>query len=127
VAGFRAGLLRVRRQGEWLHYAQEEASGPAGDPSPQDELARHRAAFCIYELGGRHSPEEVTADFVYVRLHGPAGPYRGLYDAGTLARWAGKFRAWAAQGRRVHCYFDNDQEGFAARNALQLQEMLLRD
>ena len=93
----------------------------------RDELARHRAAFCIYELGGRHSPEEVTADFVYVRLHGPAGPYRGLYDAGTLARWAGKFRAWAAQGRRVHCYFDNDQEGFAARNALQLQEMLLRD
>src|SRR4030067_644506 len=70
-----------------------------------------RAAVCICERGGRHSPEEVTAAFVYVRLHGPAGPYRGLYDAGTLARWAGKFRAWAAQGRRGHCHFCKRQEG----------------
>ncbi len=72
------------------------------------------------------SPKEVTTDFAYVRLHGPAGPYRGLYGSGALAGWADTLRAWAAQGRRVHCYFDNDQEGFAAQNALQLQEMLLR-
>jgi uncharacterized protein YecE (DUF72 family) len=96
-------------------------------PAAWEELARHRAAFCIYDLGGRLSPEEVTADFAYLRLHGPAGPCRGLYDAGTLAGWARKARAWAAQGRRVHCYFDNDQEGFAARNAFQLQEILFRD
>ena len=96
-------------------------------PAAWEELARHRAAFCIYDLGGRLSPEEVTADFAYLRLHGPAGPCRGLYDAGTLAVWARKARAWAAQGRRVYGYFDNDQEGFAARNALRLQEILSRD
>ena len=37
-------------------------------------------AFCIYELGVRHSPLEVTADFVYVRLHGPQAPYQGAYS-----------------------------------------------
>ena len=93
----------------------------------RDELARHRAALCIYDLGGRLSPEEVTTDYVYVRLHGPAGPYQGLYDDGALAGWARKLRAWTSRGLSVYCYFDNDQEGFAARNALQLQGMLLRD
>ncbi len=35
-------------------------------------LRRFNAAFCIYELAGYHSPCQVTADFAYVRLHGPA-------------------------------------------------------
>src|SRR3972149_4460994 len=67
-------------------------------PSTREELVRHRAAFCIYDLGGRLSPEEVTADFAYVRLHGPAGPYRGLYDAGALAGGARKARGRGARG-----------------------------
>ena len=44
-------------------------------------LARFNAAFCIYELAGYHSPITVTANFAYVRLHGPAaGKYQGSYD-----------------------------------------------
>lgn len=89
-----------------------------------DILARHGAAFCIYELGGRLSPKEVTADFVYVRLHGPGGPYRGSYGVGTLAGWAGAFSSWAAGGRDVFCYFDNDEKGYAAENAHRLDEMI---
>src|SRR5215469_16655760 len=34
-------------------------------------LRRHNVAYCIYELAGFQSPIEVTADFAYVRLHGP--------------------------------------------------------
>src|SRR5215211_6295706 len=48
-------------------------------------LAEHGAAFCVYDLDGRTSPKEVTADFAYVRLHGPDGPYRGRYGAERLA------------------------------------------
>jgi uncharacterized protein YecE (DUF72 family) len=87
-------------------------------------LAEHGAAFCIFEIAGFLSPREVTADFVYIRLHGPGGAYQGSYDTRTLAGWAGEIRAWAAQGKEVFCYFDNDQAGFAAQNALELQEML---
>lgn len=87
-------------------------------------LARHQAAFCIYELDGFLSPKEITTDFVYVRLHGPGGPYQGDYDQGTLSGWAGAFSTWLGQDLAVHCYFDNDQAGYAARNALSLQSML---
>jgi uncharacterized protein YecE (DUF72 family) len=75
-------------------------------------------------LAGRLSPTEVTADFVYVRLHGPGDAYEGNYDEQTLAGWAGALSSWARYGRDVYCYFDNDQKGYAARNAVRLHEML---
>jgi len=87
-------------------------------------LARHDAAFCIYELDGFLSPREVTTDFVYVRLHGPDGPYQGSYDTRVLSGWAGAFSTWSAGGKAVYCYFDNDQAGYAANNALSLHAML---
>ena len=92
-------------------------------PEIYDLLRAHGAAFCIYHLAGTLSPREVTADFVYVRLHGPGGAYRGSYDQETLSGWVGAFTAWERQGRDVYCYFDNDQRGYAARDALALQGM----
>jgi uncharacterized protein YecE (DUF72 family) len=89
-------------------------------------LADHGAAFCIYEIAGYLSPKEVTADFVYIRLHGPGEAYQGSYDTQTLAGWAGAISAWAAQGKEVFCYFDNDEAGYAALNALALQETLAK-
>jgi uncharacterized protein YecE (DUF72 family) len=85
------------------------------------------AAFCIYDLAGTLSPREVTADFVYIRLHGPGEAYQGSYDTRSLAGWAGALSTWSDQGRDIFCYFDNDQEGFAAHNALELQAMLDQD
>jgi len=87
-------------------------------------LARHEAAFCIHDLAGVLSPREVTSNLVYVRLHGPDGAYQGSYGTATLAAWVDSFSAWAAQGRRVYCYFDNDQWGDAALNAEQMREMI---
>ena len=91
-----------------------------------DLLSAHGVAFCIYELDGYLSPQEVTADFVYIRLHGPGGPYQGRYDRRTLAAWAEAIAAWSRQGREVFCYFDNDEAGYAAQNALELQDLLLK-
>jgi len=90
-------------------------------------LAKWGAAFCIYHLAGFLSPKEVTADFVYVRLHGPEGAYQGQYDAKTLSGWAGAFSTWQAQGKEIFCYFDNDQAGYAVQDALKLQEMLSKE
>lgn len=42
-----------------------------------DLLRSKNHAFCLYELAGHHSPKELTADFVYVRLHGPGDKYQG--------------------------------------------------
>lgn len=89
-----------------------------------DALAEAGVAFCIFELAGLQSPREVTADFVYVRLHGPGGAYQGEYGNSGLAPWAAAISAWARQGKDVYCYFDNDQAGYAARDAPRLQAMV---
>jgi uncharacterized protein YecE (DUF72 family) len=87
-------------------------------------LRRYGAALCIYDFAGTQSPLEVTADFVYVRLHGPGGAYAGSYSRETLAFWAAKLEAWAEAGIRGYCYFDNDEAGYAVHNALTLKQML---
>ncbi|MDW7773900.1 MAG: DUF72 domain-containing protein [Desulfobulbaceae bacterium] len=87
-------------------------------------LKEKNAAFCMYHLEGFMSPREVTADFVYVRLHGPGNAYKGRYGIESLTGWAGAFTAWQRQGREIFCYFDNDEKGYAAVNALELLGML---
>ncbi len=87
-------------------------------------LAEYGAAFCIYDLNGKLSPRPVTAAFVYVRLHGPDDPYQGQYGARRLSRWARDFAYWSTEGKTIYCYFDNDQAGYAAQDALKLQEMV---
>ena len=87
-------------------------------------LQRYNIALCIYHMEQWVTPKVITADFIYVRLHGPEAKYEGSYDAQTLSGWAGAFSTWAAQGKLVYCYFDNDEQGFAALDALRLKEML---
>lgn len=87
-------------------------------------LSDHNAAFCIYELGGTKSPREITADFIYIRLHGPGDKYQGKYSPRALSGWAGTFSKWIGKVDEIYCYFDNDQKGYAAENALKLQKMI---
>ncbi len=87
-------------------------------------LEKYNAALCLYAMGDYASPRETTADFVYVRLHGPGEKYEGKYEVNALSGWAGAFSSWAASGKDVYCYFDNDENGYAALNALELKEMM---
>ncbi len=89
-----------------------------------DLLKKHHAAFCIYDLGERRSPDVVTAGFVYIRLHGPETRYAGCYTQSQLSQWAEKVRKWQRTGHEVYLYFDNDENGYAARNAREIQEIL---
>ncbi|SRR6056297_632183 len=85
------------------------------------------AAFCIYDLAGCQSPKRITAEFVYIRLHGPGAAYQGSYPVDKLSGWAGALSSWARQGKDIFCFFDNDQQGYAAKNALKLKDMLCAD
>ncbi|PLW82435.1 DUF72 domain-containing protein [Kineobactrum sediminis] len=89
-----------------------------------DLLSQHNAAFCLYDLEGFVTPAEITADFVYIRLHGPGAAYQGDYNQQSLSEWAEKIRTWSEQGKAVYCYFDNDEAGYAAKNAKSLRQML---
>ena len=66
------------------------------------------------------SAEEMTADFVYVRLHGSTALYASDYSDAELDRWAERIWEWSAGGRDVYVYFDNDALGHAPRNARAL-------
>ena len=87
-------------------------------------LRRRRAALCVFEIAGFRSTCEITADFAYVRLHGPGGAYQGSYSAEALGHWASKIREWQKELRSVYFYFDNDQAGHAVENALVLKRLL---
>jgi uncharacterized protein YecE (DUF72 family) len=89
-----------------------------------DLLAARKVALCLYDFEGRQAPLEITAGFVYIRLHGPTGRYRGSYDDAALGTWAERIEGWRAKGRDVHRYFDNDEKAYAPGDASRIQEML---
>jgi uncharacterized protein YecE (DUF72 family) len=80
---------------------------------------------------------DVTADFVYVRLHGSEELYASGYEDEALEVWADRVVAWAtggiAEGRRactkearacprdVYVYFDNDAKVRAPFDAMGLE------
>jgi uncharacterized protein YecE (DUF72 family) len=87
-------------------------------------LERHNAAFCPFDIAGYQSPIVVTADFIYVRLHGPGpGAYQGSYSDESLRAWAGRIQQWSQSLKSVYLYFDNDMAGFAVRDALRLKAL----
>ena len=94
-----------------------------------DLLRRHRCAFVIADTAGRFPyAEEVTADFVYIRLHGSQQLYVSGYTDTELYKWAEKIRRWTSRDfdgkpRDVYVYFDNDAKVHAPHDALRLAEL----
>jgi uncharacterized protein YecE (DUF72 family) len=115
---FLSALPRTHR------YAFEFRNPTWNVPAVYDLLRRHNAAFCIYELAGFQSPIEVTADFTYLRLHGPGNKYQGDYSRSTLRSWAKRIESWGRELKHVFAYFDNDQAAFAPKNARELKQMV---
>lgn len=118
------GLLQILPRERRYTFEFREQSWMT--PEVNRLLARYNAAFCIYELAGYHSPFDITADFAYVRLHGPdARKYQGSYSHAQLRAWARRIEEWSARLKAIYIYFDNDQAGYAAQNALALKKMVL--
>lgn len=85
-------------------------------------LQRHGIAWCISDTAGRYPClEAVTADFVYIRLHGSRALYASDYTEEELTAWAEKIQTW---NRETFVYFDNDFMAYAPRNALRLKALL---
>jgi uncharacterized protein YecE (DUF72 family) len=93
-------------------------------PSILRLLSRHNVALCLSDHHDAPAPWKRTADFVYVRGHGPQGRYKGHYRQETLATWAQRIKSWKKQRCDVFVYFDNDQKSAAPIDALKLRLML---
>lgn len=90
----------------------------------REVLTKSNCAFCIFDIGGLQSPQWLTADFAYLRLHGPGRKYQGSYNDKALQQWARLIRGFLRKGADVYCYFDNDEAGYAAKDALRLRKMI---
>jgi uncharacterized protein YecE (DUF72 family) len=89
-------------------------------------LSENNISLCISDHHDAPAPWRRTADFVYVRGHGPGGRYQGHYSKDALARWAKRIKSWKAQGCDVFVFFDNDQKSAAPIDALKLKQMLAK-
>ena len=89
-------------------------------------LREHRCAFVVADTAGTFPyAEEVTTNFVYVRLHGSRELYASGYTDEELDAWAAKIARWrdpARGGRDVYVYFDNDAKVHAPADAARLSE-----
>ena len=115
-----ASFLDVLPQGQ--RYAFEFRDESWYREGIYDLLEGAEAAFCIHDHRDAPSPEKMTADFTYLRFHGPRGDYGGNYRGEHLRQWADKVKSWEEAGRDVYAFFNNDMKGYAVENARQLRE-----
>lgn len=126
-----------------LRHAMEIRHPSFIDPSFIALLRKYRVALVVADTAGKWPYcEDVTSDFMYLRLHGDKELYASGYTEEALDRWATRIKAWsegaepadaqrivaekapAATSRDVYCYFDNDIKVRAPFDARRLIEKL---
>jgi uncharacterized protein YecE (DUF72 family) len=87
-------------------------------------LRDHGAALCIHDLLPDH-PWELTADWTYLRFHGPQAlqtKYVGAYTGRRLRPVAERVARLLNRGIDVYAYFNNDVGGHAVTDAAWLRD-----
>lgn len=87
-----------------------------------DLLDDHGAAFCEHDLL-EEAPPRPTGRLRYLRFHGATAKYRGRYGKAALAPFA---RRLVEGPEPAFAYFNNDPEGHAVLDALDLQALVGR-
>jgi uncharacterized protein YecE (DUF72 family) len=126
-----------------LRHALEVRHESFRDPEFIALLRKHGIGLVVADTAGRWPLlEDVTAGFVYIRLHGDEQLYVSGYSDAALDDWAARIRAWSQGGqpadarlasrepppkrksRDVYCYFDNDAKVHAPYDAVALMRRL---
>lgn len=107
-----------------LRHAMEIRNETFLDPGFVELLRQYGCALVVADTAQRWPmPQDITADFMYLRLHGDKELYRSGYSDRALDVWADRIRIWGSGGdagknkitqtriakrpRDVYCYFDN--------------------
>jgi uncharacterized protein YecE (DUF72 family) len=108
-----------------IRHALEFRSATFATEEAYELLRRHDVACVLADTAGRWPKvEQVTSDFMYLRLHGDRELYASGYSQSALEDWAAKCRGWASEGLDVYAYFDNDIKGYAPYDAMKLIALL---
>jgi uncharacterized protein YecE (DUF72 family) len=118
-------FLAAYRDASDLPLAIEARHESWFDDEALDLLKTHKAALVQAESGGRWpETDAVTADFVYLRLHGPQELYASGYTPQKLGHVAGRVAGYLRLGMDVYAFFNNTDGGYAWRNAEKLAELV---
>ena len=132
-----ASVHHARSVQSGLRHALEVRHESFATPELIDLLREHDVALVVADTAGRWPfLTDLTADFVYVRLHGDVELYKSGYTDEALERWAARVRAWRdgrkppaatfvapaprLRPRDVYVYFDNDVKVHAPYDAMNL-------
>ncbi len=123
-----------------LRHALEIRHDSFRDRAFIDLLRHHRVALVCADTPEWPRLADVTADFIYARLHGSEQLYASGYTKPAIAEWAKRVETWAGGGtpddlerltpkaprksRDVFVYFDNDMKILAPRDAAALGQAL---
>jgi uncharacterized protein YecE (DUF72 family) len=125
-----------------LRYSMEVRHHSFENPDFIDLLRRHGIALVFADTAGKWPyMEDLTSDFLYLRLHGDQVIYTSGYDEAALQFWARRIRLWQKglqpadaltmsekklpPGKKdVYVYFDNDVKVRAPFDAIRLHEIL---
>jgi uncharacterized protein YecE (DUF72 family) len=125
-----------------LRHALEVRHQSYAVPDFARRLRRAGVALAVSDAPDWPRFEELTADFLYIRLHGATDLYASGYGPRALAGWARRIALWAAGGepsdarridpreapaereRNVYVYFDNDARARAPADAQALMREL---
>jgi uncharacterized protein YecE (DUF72 family) len=126
-----------------LRYAVEIRHQSFAEGKFVDLLRKHNVALVIADTAGKWPyAEDITADFIYARLHGDEELYVSGYTPDALDHWAKKLKAWSngkqtagaklwsrtkpppAKERDVFVYFDNDVKVKSPFDAMALADRM---
>ena len=126
-----------------VHHAMEIRNQSFVDDSFVTLLRKYEVALVVADTAGKWPyQEDVTSDFMYLRLHGDKELYASGYTEAALDRWAMRIRTWSTgaepsdakrisqtpasqrASRVIYCYFDNDIKVKAPFDAKRLIEKL---
>lgn len=87
-------------------------------------LKKYNFALCWADTPCYPYKEVITANYLYLRLHGHNKLYASKYSQTQLREYSKKIKKFLKKGKVVYVYFDNDAYGYAIENALELKRLL---
>ncbi len=90
-----------------------------------ETLKKHNIALVAGQSSRYPEVRKITANFAYIRMHGPDKLFASKYSTEQLHEWATYIHSISSQVTLVYVYFNNDFHGYALDNAKELAHMII--
>jgi len=92
-----------------------------------DLIDNYKMNIVIQDMPASITPfRDETAEFIYLRFHGPSGNYKGSYPDDFLYEYARYIKDWMSEEKKIYVYFNNTM-GEAIKNLETLNKFIAQD